>query len=151
MLGWSFLAKTFWIYFGLLFRAFGNRFGWSDAYQGALSCFSRALEHAPQDAYLYLWRGTLYWREFSATQKAEADLTRAIELDPRLARAYLNRAFARWYALPPDRPGAAADFRAFLERSAEPYWRGVVEELLQQFAAAPGGAEAANHLEPQRH
>ncbi len=149
MFAWSFLAKVFWIYFGLLFRALGNRFGWGDSYGSAVRCFSRAMAHDPGDAHLYFWRGTLRWREFGDVAGAEADLTRAIELDPHLTRAYLNRGLARWYTLPPDRAGATADFRAFLECSGEPYWRGVVEELLGR-AAGPSDHEAmGNHQDTE--
>lgn len=132
MLGWSFVAEPFWVYFGLLFRAFGNQFAWRAGYQAAVACFSRALRHAPENARLYFWRGTLYWRELGEVEKAEADLTRAIELDPQMARAYLNRGLARWYAAVPDRAAAAADLRAFLERSTDAYWREVARQHLEQ-------------------
>jgi len=133
---WAYLAATVWSYFGLLFRSFGNRFGRPATYRRAVSCFTRALQYAPQDASLYFYRGTLYWRELGDFQQAEADLTRAIELDPSLARAYLNRAFARRYALPPNRSGAAEDLRAYLDRADDPYWRAVAEEKLQELEAA---------------
>jgi len=129
---WSWLAVTMWVYFGLLFRAFGNRFAWLDAYQRAVDCFSRGLDRAPEDARLYFWRGTLFWRELGDSQRAEADLTRAIELAPKMAKAYLNRAFARWYALPPNRRTAAEDFRAYLSHSDDPYWCSVALQHLQQ-------------------
>jgi tetratricopeptide (TPR) repeat protein len=133
------LASLWWIYWGLLYRGFGNRFGWRSGYERAVRYFTRALAHAPQNAYLYYWRGTLYWRELNDPAQAEADLGRAIELAPRkMARAYLNRAFLRWYALPPDRARAAADFRAYLECGDEPYWRSVAQEHLANLE--PGGA-----------
>ncbi|MGB9723504.1 MAG: hypothetical protein ACP5OO_11460 [Chloroflexia bacterium] len=128
----SFIATTFWIYLGLLFRSFGNQFAWRQGYRWAISCFSRGLHHDPDNPYLYYWRGTLYWRELGDCRQAEADLSRAIALAPRMARAYLNRAFARWYASPPDRAGAAEDFRAYLERDQDPYWRQVALEHLQK-------------------
>ncbi|MGC8873504.1 MAG: tetratricopeptide repeat protein [Chloroflexia bacterium] len=129
---WSYLAATLWAYFGLLFRAFGNRFGRPETFRRAVACLTRALAHAPADPLLYLWRGTLLWRELGDYHEAEADLTRAIQLDPSLARAYLNRAFARAYAFPPNPAGAAADFRAYLERADDPYWRTVAEKVLQE-------------------
>lgn len=132
MSGLSFILVPFWTYFGLLFRAFGNQFSWVGAYQRAVECFSRGLRHAPQNAHLYFWRGTLYWRELGQSQQAEADLTRAIALDPQMSRAYLNRGLARWYAVPPDRQGAAADLQAFLQRGSDPYWRQVALEHLRR-------------------
>jgi tetratricopeptide (TPR) repeat protein len=129
---WRYLAATLWAYFGLLFRAFGNRFGQPETFRRAVACFTRALAYAPADASLYLWRGTLLWRELGEHREAEADLSRAIQLEPSLARAYLNRAFARAYAFPPDRAGAAADLRAYLERADDPYWHAVAAELLRE-------------------
>jgi len=137
MLGWSFVVVPFWVYFGLLFRAFGNQFAWRGGYRAAVACFSRALGHAPGNAQLYFWRGTLYWRELGEIAKAEADLTRAIELDSQMARAYLNRGLARWYAAGADRAAAAADLRAFLERSSDAYWREVALRLLEQAEQPP--------------
>ena len=129
----SLLASWWWIYWGLLYRGFGNRFGWQWGYERAAHYFTRALIHAPENAQLYYWRGTLYWRELHDPQQAEDDLSQAIELAPeKMARAYLNRAFLHWYALPPDREGAAADFRAYLERGDEPYWRSVAQEHLDK-------------------
>lgn len=136
-LGWSLVAVPFWIYFGLLFRAFGNQFAWRGGYRAAVACFSRALGYAPQNAHLYFWRGTLYWRELGEIERAEADLTRAIELNPQMARAYLNRGLARWYAAKVDRAAAAADLRAFLERSDDAYWREVALRLLEQVEQPP--------------
>jgi len=140
---WAYLAATTWTYFGLLFRAFGNRFGRIATYERAVACFSRALAHAPQDASLYYYRGTLYWRELSDPKQAEADLTRAIELNPALSRAYLNRGFVRRYALPANPSGAMEDLHAYLDRADDPYWRAVAMEELRQLeeeSAQPGGA-----------
>ena len=142
MLAWSFVAVPFWVYFGLLFRAFGNRFAWRGGYRAAVACFSRALAYAPGNAQLYFWRGTLYWRELEETGRAEADLSRAIELDPKMARAYLNRGLARWYAAEADRAAAVADLRAFLEHSTDSYWREVALRLLQQAEQSPLPGEA---------
>ena len=130
----AFLAAMWWTYWGQLFRALGNRFGWRGEYHRAVACFSRGLIAAPQNARLYYWRGTLYWRELGDPARAEEDLSRAIELSPQMARAYLNRAFARWYTLPPNREGAAADLRAYLERGDDPYWRSVAQEHLAQLS-----------------
>lgn len=143
---WAFLAAVWWGYWGLLYRAFGNRLNSRGAYRRAVACFTRALAHAPEDARLYLWRGTLYWRELGATPLAEEDLGRAIELAPAMSRPYLNRALARWYALPPDRAGAAEDFCAYLERADDAYWQAVAREHLAQFEEAgrsAGATEAA--------
>lgn len=129
----SLIARMLWTYLGLLFRSFGNQFAWKRAYRLAVECFTRGLRCDPEDPYLYYWRGTLYWRELGDCQRAEADLSRAISLSPQMARAYLNRAFARWYALPPNRAGAAEDFRAYLERAKDPYWRQVALEHLQRY------------------
>jgi len=139
------LAGGWWIYWGLLHRGFANRFAWREGYERAVRCFTRALAHMPANARLYYWRGTLYWRELNDPQRAEADLTQAVELDPRLGRAYLNRAFLRWYALSPDHDGAAADLRAYLERGSEPYWRAVAQEHLDKLEpGATGPAQAAD-------
>ncbi len=130
----SLLAETLWIYLGLLFRSFGNQFAWRWAYRLAVECFTRGLRYDPENPYLYYWRGTLYWRELGEHLRAESDLSQAISLAPRMARAYLNRAFARWYASPPNRAGAAEDFRAYLdlEQGQDPYWRQVALEHLQR-------------------
>ena len=130
------LASWWWIYWGLFFRGLGNRFAWKEGYGRAVGYFTRGLAAAPKNASLYYWRGTLYWRELGDPARAEADLTQAIELSPdKMARAYLNRAFARWYTLPPNQEGAAEDFRAYLERGSDPYWRHVAQEHLEQLAA----------------
>lgn len=131
----SLLAGAWWVYWGLVYRAFGNRLGWREGYERAVRYFTRALADMPSSARLYYWRGTLHWRELNDPAQAEADLSRAIEIAPhKMARAYLNRAFLRWYALPPDRDGAGADFRAYLERGSEPYWRSVAQEHLERMA-----------------
>jgi tetratricopeptide (TPR) repeat protein len=135
---WAYLAALWWIYWGLLYRAFGNRLGMGGAYRRAAACFTRALAHTPEDARLYLWRGTLYWRELGSIRLAEEDLGRAIELAPEMGRPYLNRALARWYALPPDRASAAADFRSYLERADDAYWEAVAREHLAQFEDTVG-------------
>ncbi len=132
MVVWSWLAGTYWVYFGLLFRSLGNGLGWPGAYRRAVNCFSRALRYAPENANLFFWRGTLYWRELRDYRRAEADLTQAIELVPRMARAYLNRAFNRMYAMPPDHVGAAQDLRAYLDCGDDPYWTSVARAHLQQ-------------------
>jgi tetratricopeptide (TPR) repeat protein len=132
---WSSLAAAWWTYWGLLFRALGNRLAWRESYHRAVGFFTRGLAATPQRANLYYWRGTLYWRELGDPAQAEADLTKAIELNPKLARAYLNRAFVRWYTLPLNPEGAAEDFRAYLEHGSEPYWRRVAQEHLEQLAA----------------
>lgn len=131
---WSFLATGWWIYWGQVFRSLGNRFAWREGYRLAVDCFTRGLRHSPGHAALYFWRGTLRWRELGDSAQAETDLSQAIALSPQMARAYLNRAFARWYATPPNREGAAEDFRAYLARSSDPYWRGVAQEHLQQLS-----------------
>lgn len=148
------IARTLWTYLGLLFRSFGNQFAWKWAYRLAVECFTRGLRHDPENPYLYYWRGTLYWRELGDPPRAEADLSRAISLAPRMARAYLNRAFARWYASPPDRAGAAEDFRAYLEQDKDPYWRQVALEHLQRWEseerpkASPSGLLEEIELSP---
>ncbi len=137
-MSFSFVARTLWVYLGLLSRSIGNQFSWGGGsgthfYRLAVHCFTRGLRYDPGNPSLYYWRGTLYWRELGDYRRAEADLSRAITLAPRMARAYLNRAFARWYASPPDRAGAAEDFRAYLERAQDPYWRQVALEHLQKW------------------
>jgi tetratricopeptide (TPR) repeat protein len=127
----SSLASGWWAYWGLVFRGFGNWLAWKEGYARAVDCFTRGLAATPRRANLYYWRGTLCWRELGELGQAEADLTRAIELNPNLARAYLNRAFVRWYALPPNREGAVEDFQAYLARGDDPYWRGQAQEHLQ--------------------
>ena len=127
-----FLAVTWWTYIALLLRSFGNALGWHAAYQGAVSGLTRALARSPESAQLLFWRGTLYWRELREPALGEADLSRAIELAPKLARAHLNRAFARLELAPPDRAGAVADMQAYLALDQDPYWRGVVGEYLQE-------------------
>ncbi|MBN1484316.1 MAG: hypothetical protein JXA37_06295 [Chloroflexia bacterium] len=131
-MAWNFLLSWWWVYWGLFNRALGNRRRSRYAYTRSVACFSRALGHMPDDAQVYLWRGTLYWRELDRPAQAEADLDRALELNPRLAEAYLNRAFVRQYRLPPDRAGAVRDLRAYLEYGRDTYWRQVAQQQLQQ-------------------
>ncbi len=130
MLSW--LALPWWIYLAMLQRALGNAFGWAPAYRDAVRCLDRAIKLAPNDSRLYLWRGTLYWRELREPDSAEADLSHALVLAPRLGRAYLNRAFTRLEKVPPDRAGAVQDLQAFLQLDQDPYWRGVAEERLKE-------------------
>jgi tetratricopeptide (TPR) repeat protein len=141
MSAWSSAVTLWWIYWGQLFRALANGLAWRGGYLWAVGCFSRALQASPGHARLYFWRGTLYWRELGDNARAEADLSQAIALAPHLARAYLNRAFVRWYGTPPDWEAASQDLRAFLARSDDPYWRRIAQEHLQQ-QADPGTPES---------
>ena len=59
-----------------------------------LSDLDRALHLAPENAYLYYNRATLYAQR-KDYQRAIADYTRALELDPRLAEAWYNRGLCR--------------------------------------------------------
>lgn len=129
---WSFLMAIWWTYLGMLGRALGNTSGQRRAYQWSVSCLSRAIAYTPDEANLYFWRGTLHWREFATYEQAEADLGRAVELNPGLAEAYLNRAFVRQYTFPPNRAGAIQDLQAYMERGTDHYWRGIAQEQLRQ-------------------
>jgi tetratricopeptide (TPR) repeat protein len=131
---WSFLMAVWWTYLGMLGRAVGNASGQRGAYQWSVRCLSRAIAYTPEEANPHFWRGTLYWREFAAYEQAAADLSRAIELNPDLVEAYLNRAFVRQYTLPPDRAGAMQDLQVYLDQGTDPYWRGVAQEQLDQLA-----------------
>jgi lipoprotein NlpI len=55
-----------------------------------------ALKLAPQNAFLYYDRGTVYALR-KDYMRAIDDFTHAIELDPQLAEAYYNRGLARIY------------------------------------------------------
>ncbi len=134
---WSFLAFWWWVYFGLLFRSLGNYFSWPGGYRRAVVYFSRALRRSPGEARLYFWRGTLYWRELGDHTRAEADLSRSIELDPRRPRTFLNRAFVRWYDTPPRYDLAAEDLRTYLSLSQDPYWCAVAREHLERLEREP--------------
>ena len=56
-----------------------------------------ALKLAPQNAFLYYDRGTVYALR-KDYMRAIDDFTHAIELDPQLAEAYYNRGLARIYS-----------------------------------------------------
>ena len=58
---------------------------------------TQAISLAPQNAYLYYNRGTLYAQR-SDYGRAIDDLTKALELDPQLAEAWYNRGLARLYS-----------------------------------------------------
>ncbi len=134
----------------MLQRAFGNAVGWMPAYRDAVRCLDRAIKLAPNDSRLYFWRGTLYWRELREPAAAETDLSHALVLAPRLARAYLNRAFARLEKVPPDQAGVVQDLKAFLQLDQDPYWTEVAEERLKELEARSRGPEDGNQkTEPQ--
>src|SRR5688572_15395781 len=69
--------------------AFGHRGDFSSAVRLA----SEVIDQQPSDALAYVVRGAAH-RRSGAYSEAIADLDRAIELDPQIADAYTQRAFA---------------------------------------------------------
>jgi tetratricopeptide (TPR) repeat protein len=61
-----------------------------------LSDLTRALDNAPQNAYLYYDRANVHAQRRDYAHAIE-DYSRAIELDPQLAEAYYNRGLVRIY------------------------------------------------------
>src|SRR3954469_17645157 len=60
-------------------------------YRGAIGLYDQAVAADPYLKQAYLHRGVAY-REHGNFERAAADLSRAIELDPAYARAYTERA-----------------------------------------------------------
>ena len=117
---------------GIVHRYIGNSRGVRWGYEVAIDAFTRALEWKPDFAHVYLDRGILYWREIDHPRKAIHDLTRAMDLDPRLVEAQFNRAIAhqqlREYA------EAIADFQAYLAVGEHPYWREHAESMIRELS-----------------
>jgi tetratricopeptide (TPR) repeat protein len=101
-----------------------------DEYGEAIALLTAAIEREPENAALLQSRGAVHvmvgaaWSpdpgeaEASALRRGVADLTRALELHPTYAAAYLNRGLARRAQL--DREGALADMTRALELGLEP-------------------------------
>ncbi|HYC45558.1 MAG TPA: tetratricopeptide repeat protein [Burkholderiales bacterium] len=108
-----------------------------------------ALERS-QLAQAYFTRGT-HWGTLANHDRAIADFTMAIELDPKLAGAHFNRALA--YSEKDDHAAAVADYDAALRlspREARAYIGRAVEwTLLGEYARAAADYEQAMRLQPE--
>jgi tetratricopeptide (TPR) repeat protein len=71
----------------------GNELFKAGLYQDAIDALSKAIEHNPLDASIYLLRGTSYYnlRKYNQTLN---DFNKAIELNPQDATGYYCRALA---------------------------------------------------------
>lgn len=63
-------------------------------YENAKISFTQSIERVPRSAMLRLLRGRCY-RQLGATRDAEADMTKAIQLDQNLVSAWTSRALVR--------------------------------------------------------
>ncbi len=79
----------------------------SDAMQGTMAEFTRAIKLDPKSAKAYGGRGALKYA-MGDSKGAILDLTKAIELNPKSVSAYSGRGSAKFAT--GDTPGAIADF-----------------------------------------
>ncbi|HEX6049324.1 MAG TPA: tetratricopeptide repeat protein, partial [Gemmatimonadaceae bacterium] len=107
-------------------------------YDRALSEFSSALRQRPGESELLMARGFVLRRQ-GRFADAVADLSRAVELDPRSARTAFN--LGHCYAM----MRAHADAVRYFERAIalSPQWASVYADLATQFVTLRGGDVAA--------
>jgi tetratricopeptide (TPR) repeat protein len=80
---------------------------------GAISSYTKAIDLGIADANMYFYRGLMYGKYKQEDAKAIKDYSKAIELEPKYSRAYLNRALAYSYLKMPDK--AIADYNKMVE------------------------------------
>ena len=80
---------------------------------GVISSYTKAIDLGIADANMYFFRGLMYGKYKQDDAKAIKDYSKAIELEPRYSRAYLNRALAYSSLKMPDK--AIVDYNKMVE------------------------------------
>jgi len=114
-------------------------------YDDALKDFDAAIDADPNDAYAYLWRGSLYTNE-GQYDRAIEDLSKAIRLDPRESEGYRLRGYD--YLYQHDLAHAAADADAaikFAPKGADAY------DLRASIEAETGTSQRKSRTWTQRY
>ena len=81
-------------------------------YQIALNKCNAAMQKYPNEAFLYYWRGSIYYAQ-NNKQQAIVDLNKSIELDAKNSKAYVLRGNSK--ADLEDKDGALADYNKAIE------------------------------------
>jgi len=79
----------------------------------AISYYTKAIDLGIADANMYFFRGQMYGKYQQEDAKAIKDYTKAIELQPKFSRAYLNRALS--YSMMKEHDKAIADYNKMVE------------------------------------
>jgi tetratricopeptide (TPR) repeat protein len=79
----------------------------------AIAYYSKAIDLGIADANMYFFRGQMYGKYQQEDAKAIKDYTKAIELQPKFSRAYLNRALS--YSMLKEHDKAIADYNKMVE------------------------------------
>lgn len=130
------LRARYHYWLGLAYRSRGNRGNDVAAYQDAIGAFTEAIAYDPGLARAHYARGVVYWRELNDFERAIRDFSRALELDPANADAYLNRGLSRVFGRLGTREEAVADFEEYLRRGRSGYWRIEAQNQLARLRAA---------------
>lgn len=78
-----------------------------------ITAYTKAIDLGIADANMYFYRGLMYGKYKGEDAKAIKDYSRAIELDPKYSRAYLDRALSYSFLKMPDK--AIADYNKMVE------------------------------------
>ena len=143
------LRARYHYWLGLAWRSRGNTTPSEAAYHDAIGALTQAILYNPDLAEAHFVRGVLYWRELTDYARAVRDLSRAIELKPNFADAYLNRGLARVYGRIGTRDEMLADFNRYLDLGKNGYWRIEARNYIKRLEerAEPSSEERA-HDEP---
>jgi len=79
----------------------------------AIIYYTKAIDLGVADASIYFFRGQIYGKYKYEDAKAIKDYTKAIELQPKYSRAYLNRALS--YSMLKEHDKAIADYNKMVE------------------------------------
>ncbi len=79
----------------------------------AIAYYTKAIDLGIADANMYFFRGQMYGKYQQEDAKAIKDYTKAIELQPKFSRAYLNRALS--YSMLKEHDKAIADYNKMVE------------------------------------
>lgn len=101
-------------------RHFGNLYADRESFEKAILDLSRAVELNAGNVSAFLMRGTIYWRELNAPNRAVQDLTRVLQLVPGHPEALFQRGCARINA--GDAAGALQDLEDYLRQSPSGSW-----------------------------
>ncbi len=78
-----------------------------------IAYYTKAIDLGIADANMYFFRGQMYGKYQQEDAKAIKDYTKAIELQPKFSRAYLNRALS--YSMLKEHDKAIADYNKMVE------------------------------------